>query len=288
MEGRVLAQLFRERPEVAWVDTHSPPHHESVATPDVEAATARAVELLRELGHPDPPAAPAQPTVDQIRVLELTTLAQVGFARREWHKTVALLTELLALTPNYVVATYLLGRCRLQLGDVEGCRTLARDLLASDVDSPLAHLVFGLIEAHEARWEEALGHYHRALQGAPNDAELHYRSGRALLGVRRWSEAEAAFERAIEIDGHRDAAYDGLGTALHQQHRYADAAAQYWRSLGLRYENPHVHLRLARTLSASGDRTAAVAALQQALALDPTLGTTREALEVMNSTLTHD
>jgi Tfp pilus assembly protein PilF len=287
MEGRVLAQIFRGPPVVTWVEVHQSPPPEVAATPEIEAATARALERLRELGIPGPPAVPAKSTVDEVRVLELTTLAQVGFARREWEKTTTLLTELLGLKPDYPFATYLLGRCRLRLGDIEGCREIAGDLLAFDVDSPLAHLVFGLIEAYEERWENALGHYHRALEGAPNHAELHHRTGIALLGLQRWSEAEAAFERAIENDGHRAASYEGLGRALHRQHRYADAAAQYSRSLGLRYENPPVHLRLARALSASGDRAAAVAALQRALALDPSLGTTREAMEVMSATLSH-
>jgi tetratricopeptide (TPR) repeat protein len=284
MEGRVLVPLFDERPTIAWVDAHTPPHREAAA--DAEAATRQALDLLRDLGYPDLPAAEATATSDGIRIVELTSLVQVGFARGEWAKTTARLAELLTLKPDYGFAKYALARCRLALGDVEGCRALVGELLAFDTDSPLAHLVSGLISAHEERWEDALASYRRALEGVPRMALLHYWSGAALLGLHRWTEAEAAFERAIELDGNRADAYDALGTALHHQERYADAAAQYYRSLGLRYESPRVHLHLARSLSASGDHAAAVAALQRALALDPRLRTSPTAIAVMNGSLT--
>jgi tetratricopeptide (TPR) repeat protein len=286
MEGRVLAQLFTERPAISWVEAHTPPHRDAVSASDAEATTREALDLLRDLGYPEPPAAEAAPTADSIRAAQLTTLVQIGFARGEWATTAAMLTELLTLKPNYAFAMYLLARCRLRLGDVEGCRDLVGELLAYDLDSPLAHAVFGLIDAYEERWEDALASYGRALEGAPHSAGLHYRSGVVLLRLHRWTEAEAAFERAITLDGHHADAYDGLGMALHHQGRYADAAAQYFRSLGLRYENSHVHLRLARALSASGDHAAAVAALQRALELDPRLRTSPVAIAVMNGSLT--
>jgi tetratricopeptide (TPR) repeat protein len=285
MEGRVLGQLFDERPTIAWGDAHTLPHRDAAAA-HAEAATREALELLRDLGYPEPPAAEATATSDAIRIVELTSLAQVGFARGEWEKTKERLAELLTLKPDYTFAKYLLARCRLALGDVEGCRILVGELLAHDVESPLAHLVFGLISAHEQHWEDALASYRRALEGVPRMAALHYWSGAALLALHRWTEAEAEFERAIAIDGNHAAAYDGLGTALHHQERYADAAAQYYRSLGLRYESPHVHLHLARSLSASGDHAAAVAALQRALDLDPRLRTSQAAIAVMNGSLT--
>ena len=165
------------------------------------------------------------------------------------------------------------------------------------------------------RWrplQDRLDRYREGLRTLPDDPELHFLVGRTYLMQQRGREAQAAFERALELEPGYALAHHGLGGAHHQQGRLDRAIAQYERActldtvlftalndLGrayyqtgdqgravevleravrLRPDLARAHLNLGQSYAAMGRKADAVRALETAAALDSTLRQTRIAL----------
>ena len=105
----------------------------------------------------------------------------------------------------------------------------------------------------------------------------------ALLGAKRFAEAEAAYRDSLEVKerifgvGHLGTAIaiNNVGTALYHQGRHAEAARIYERALAIRREQaPADTMKIARELSTigktwllAGDTGKAITALREGLAL---------------------
>ena len=165
------------------------------------------------------------------------------------------------------------------------------------------------------RWrplQDRLDRYREGLRTSPEDPELHFLAGRAYLMQQRARAAQAAFERALELDPGYAMAYHGLGGAHHQQGRLDRAIAEYERACALdtslftalndlgrayyqtgdqqravevleravrlRPDLARAHLNLGQSYAAMGRKADAVRALETAAALDPSLRQTGIAL----------
>ena len=124
------------------------------------------------------------------------------------------------------------------------------------------------------RWrplQDRLDRYREGLQALPNDPELHFLVGRTYLMQRRGREAQAAFERALELDPGYALAHHGLGGAHHQQGRLARAIAEYERACTLDTALFTALNDLGRAYFQTGDQQRAVEVLERAVRLRPDL-----------------
>jgi tetratricopeptide (TPR) repeat protein len=80
--------------------------------------------------------------------------------------------------------------------------------------------------------------------------------------------AEKAFQKAIEKNPQRVAAYLHLGRTYHRQKKYAAAAGMYRSALMIAPQQKKVYLRLAAALEKDGDFRGAVSALEELRALE--------------------
>lgn len=101
----------------------------------------------------------------------------------------------------------------------------------------------------------------------PDSAEAWLLLGESYLGVYRQREALAAFEQALSIDERADAAY-AAGGIYRRLGRHADAAARFARAHAAGW-GPDALLENARSLTATGEREAAAAALDLWASLVP-------------------
>ena len=92
-----------------------------------------------------------------------------------------------------------------------------------------------------------------AVSQAPLLADAHFIRARVLATVKRYDEAEKAYERALELDADYLIAAFNLGNLAHQQGRYEHAIAHYRRALRLEDE---VAEPLPDDLDAAGRLTA--------------------------------
>ncbi|HHH36577.1 MAG TPA: tetratricopeptide repeat protein [Gammaproteobacteria bacterium] len=70
---------------------------------------------------------------------------------------------------------------------------------------------------HARRYEEAAVALHRVLALSPRLTDAHVNMGFALLGLKRYREAEAFFRNAIDLDPYQGNAYWGLAEVFEQR-----------------------------------------------------------------------
>lgn len=118
--------------------------------------------------------------------------------------------------------------------------------------------------------------------GEANSAQAQFELGNQYYAAGQWSEAEAAYQRAIELNPEYQGAYANLGVTYYQQQKFDLAAAQYQKALELNPQDGEVAynlgaLYLQQALSEGNGPPdpqlldQAVAQLQQALELSPDL-----------------
>lgn len=282
MEGRVLTPMFERPVSIELIDTYERDAEKSVsvdATDDEDPWVAQeAIRQLAALGYVEIPDKDGAVAIEQASIQRVFNLAEVHFSKGEFERAAVLFDEVRTKRPEHGMARLRLAQCRIFLGDVEGCREIAHELFAGQPDAPWIHFAEGLIAAYEQRWEDALGHFHRARDIAPNLPGLHHRIGAVELARGRWGEAESAFRSALEIDGDGPGAFDGLGLAQYRQDRYEEAMETFIRSIALLYRQPLVHLHLAIALAATGRLDGAISSAQTALSFDPTLDAAHDLL----------
>jgi tetratricopeptide (TPR) repeat protein len=93
--------------------------------------------------------------------------------------------------------------------------------------------------------------------------------GRAHLGLKRWADAERAYQRALALDSDHASAHLGLANAWLGQRRNFEAAGEILASIGLLYHQPSAHFLLGVTLHRLGRIADAVNALKVCLAQNP-------------------
>ena len=98
----------------------------------------------------------------------------------------------------------------------------------------------------------------------------------SLMAEERWDEAVAMYKVILAMVPRLDTVNLAIGRALRMKKDYAGSAAAYGEVLKREPKNQKALLGLGRTQHDQGDRAAAVATLEQVVAID---GTTAEAAE---------
>jgi serine/threonine-protein kinase len=86
--------------------------------------------------------------------------------------------------------------------DHEGARGMLREVLEQAPGNASALRLSGIIAMHAGRLEEAIGHYHRALEPDPLSARTHHSLAWCLHSIGRHVEAVAAYRKALELVPH--------------------------------------------------------------------------------------
>ena len=118
--------------------------------------------------------------------------------------------------------------------------------------------------------DAAIGHYRRLLKRQPRMAGAHFNLALLYKKAKRYAEAVAAYERAIELGiGDVHEAYSNLGV-LYSELRDADRAmAMYERALTHQPEYIPALFNRAGLLEEAGSRQEAVALYRRILSIDP-------------------
>jgi Flp pilus assembly protein TadD len=81
---------------------------------------------------------------------------------------------------------------------------------------------------------ERMRHYRGEIAKTPDDPELHYRLGNALLDLGNYREAFKAYQRAVQLRPDYANAYANLGLALRRMGNLKAASGAYMRALDLK------------------------------------------------------
>jgi serine/threonine-protein kinase len=146
-----------------------------------------------------------------------------------------------SLDPTFVEAWARLSRteCGLNrtaptVSGVERCRTAAERALALAPDRPEGHHAMGdYLRAIRKDLDGALAQYTAGLRAAPNNADLLSATAGVERQLGRWAEGLAHLEQAYRIDPRSVLTARRLAAAYAEQHRSAEALAQFDRALAL-------------------------------------------------------
>jgi glycosyltransferase involved in cell wall biosynthesis/Tfp pilus assembly protein PilF len=118
-------------------------------------------------------------------------------------------------------------------------------------------------------WQEAAGHYEKALAIQPERAALWVQYGHALKETGDLAAGEHAYRKAIALAPDVADTYLQLGHALKLQGRIAEAAAAYRKAAGLAPGVADIHWQLGHVLELQGHMAEAAQAYRKTLDLAP-------------------
>jgi tetratricopeptide (TPR) repeat protein len=127
----------------------------------------------------------------------------------------------------------------------------------------------GVVLSKLRRFEEALASYDAALEAAPDRLDIEVNRGTALLELKRHDEALASYDKVLALDPQNVTALLNRGNAFIKDKRYADALGSYDRALAI---SPHQAAAMTDrgvALAEMGRFDEALAAHEQALHIAP-------------------
>ena len=119
------------------------------------------------------------------------------------------------------------------------------------------------------RYQEALAAFEQAIQLDPDDASIYNGKGLVLSELKRYQEALAAYERAIRLDPNYAEAYFNKGNVLDDLEHYEEALAAYEQAIRLDPDDAVANNTYGYVLSELGFYEEALAAYDQSIRLNP-------------------
>jgi predicted AlkP superfamily phosphohydrolase/phosphomutase/tetratricopeptide (TPR) repeat protein len=308
MDGRVLVQAFEDPPPAitripSW-ENEAGDCGMHPADLRMDPAAAQAVlQQFVALGYIQPP------SEDQAKAVEVAVreqqynLARVYLDTRRHSEALPIFEELAKKWPDQPRFVQHLAQCYWAAGRRKEAKTVLEQLLVyepkdapppkqqvaepsaeapakrdSSVSAeeeprprPWADLLMGIIHFEEGDMDAALASLLKAEQFDPLLPDLHLRIAETYLRQKRTTDAERAFQRALEIDGDRAEAHLGLAVVRLRQRRNEEAAEQALLAVGLQHFLPLGHFYLGVALARLGHRERAALAFETSLTMLPGL-----------------
>ncbi len=213
-------------------------------------------------------------------------LGQALLQQGEARAAIPLLRKASELTPNSGAAHYALALAYRDSGDAESSRThLALsekhgrskppldDPVLRDVQSLRAdqhwHLNEGRRLEQEGRIQEAVSHYHKAIELDSEFAAPHVNLVGSYGRLRRFDRAEAHYRSAVRLDPDIEELHNNWGTVQVLRGHPQEAIQSFKRVLEINPTSADGYLNLGSTLAELGRRVEAVKHFRQALDYEP-------------------
>lgn len=154
-----------------------------------------------------------------------------------------------------------------------------RSLRAQAAFNPYAmEYLRGALLFEEGEDEKALEHLQKAGTMTPENPGLQIKLGQVYLKMRRWKDAEKAFQETLRLDPDSAEAYLGLCRLFLATRRLGEACDAAYESIGRLYHNPMAHYLLGIALHRQGDIAEALMALKVAVSQNPHFAEAHERL----------
>jgi len=156
-----------------------------------------------------------------------------------------------------------------KLGDYPQALALDRVAVEKDPEDSEAWWRLGTVQSYLGDHAAALAAHHRAARLAPDNPEFQDAIAHELVLLGRIDDAQAAYQRSIEVDPARPAPHAGLAT-IHAKHaRWKEARREYHIARALGDHDVETHVNLCQVYQAMLDNRLAFECLSAVLARDP-------------------
>jgi tetratricopeptide (TPR) repeat protein len=273
MDGKVLEDLFepgfRQAHAIRYVASYEDPSGPESASEPAEEYAAEDLEenlaALRTLGYVEEESEESSPEIHNSLGVVHMAAGDLDAARAEFEKA-------LALDAGNAEALINLGEIAEQRGDHAEAQRLAARALSADPNSPAAMAQLGELAGKRGELDEAIRLFQQALALDDSRSRIFMGLGDALRQAGRYPEAEQAFRRVLELEPDSFEARFNLAVTASDQGHDDQARGLYEESLSLQPRHAlaaSAHNNLAGIHLARGDREAAIANFEQAVALEP-------------------
>jgi len=147
--------------------------------------------------------------------------------------------------------------------------TLWRDTLAKNPDCWLAHNNLGIYLYREGHNEEAIEHYHKAIQINPHRFETFYSLGASLAAQGRLDEAIENYHKAIHLNPNYSYALNNLGMALAAKGQLDEAIRTYRQAVQVDPNSSEALNNLGVAFATKGQLVEAVQNFRKAIQINP-------------------
>jgi serine/threonine protein kinase len=121
------------------------------------------------------------------------------------------------------------------------------------------------------RYDDALAEFNRAIQLDPNNIHAYSNRGLTYTELQQYDKALADYNKAIEIDSNFADAYFNRGFTYNRLEQYNEALADFNHGIGLKPNDAKAYANRANTYVSLQQYDKALGDLSQAIRLDPTL-----------------
>ena len=177
--------------------------------------------------------------------------------------------QLLTADPHDVVELNLLGALCLNLQRFAESGAYLVEALRLNPEFAAARDNWGLLMMAQNRASEAIDSFRQSLALDPNNAQTQVNLARALSQSGRVDEAIEAYARILQLAPEAATAHAEVAALLFARDRTAEALGHFRRAAELQPGDFRARLVLADALAQSGEKSAAIAAYLDVLALDP-------------------
>ncbi len=275
MEGRVLAELFRE-PRTTTIATSWPEQYpltgnqesgpdDPVSLDTIGRTLAAHFARLQVVDS----MIPMRPDVRRVRERMRWYLALSFLDGRNPSRALPLLEELSHEEPESDLYALRLAGCQLQLNMLQEARASVDLVLAMSPDSTAARMLLARLEQRSGHAEPALRQLQELERMNPGGVFLYDQMGLAYLRLRHWPQAIEQFRKALELEPDDAAAYLGVARGSLGARCYEDAADAALSSIGISYQQPVAHYILGLALARQEKTEQALKAFEVAAVLAP-------------------
>jgi len=197
-------------------------------------------------------------------------LGQVLEARGQEAEALQCYERAIQVDPDDWRGFYKAGTIRARQGHLAQAERLLRESLRRN-DGVLAkgHVDLGQVLMAEKKYADAIASFERAVELDPTDFHALYYAGMGKMQQHAWSEAADCLRRSIGLNGSYAEAHFGLGMALRQQGKTEEAVAAFRAGLKIKPEDGAAWINLADCLYAQGELQEAIESYRHALKLRP-------------------
>jgi len=179
----------------------------------------------------------------------------------------------LEIRPDYADAFNALGGARHALGDTTGALAAFEHAVVLDPGCARAHNNLGLLSKQSGDPVQAEQRFRAALAVDPGCADFENNLGTALMAQERFDEAIAAFRSATRHDASHAAAWNNIGNALlcvrTFRENFPEANAAYQRAIELKPDFVEAYYHYGTCLQQQGNFEEACERFDEALKLRP-------------------
>ncbi len=151
----------------------------------------------------------------------------------KWESALCCFTQVISISPLYVVAYPMIGYCNLQLGRWENAIGAYYQALLVNPEDAVAYNNISVAYGKLGLWGEAMAASRQSVRIAPGDAGFRCGLGIAYSKLGEWERARETFGEALDLDPGCAAAHYGFGLCSWALEDQVNAWRSYHRLLEL-------------------------------------------------------